>query len=237
MKLLDKKSINSSKASEKKLEIDEAVKLAKRLVEVRKTLAEEEKKLKVFREATTQTILDEIASLGAKKNDLEGKVADLTEARKSLQKPLDDEWKVVNDKSIVLAQKEEELAQKDFFLKSKEQSLLEKQKELNLEEERIVDLESQANRNHNLSTKELARAESVLKEAYRHQSEVESEVKERIQAVVEREDASARKEKELGMRQDFLNSRERKIDEEARRVKDLYQTLLRSQQRIHGKRI
>lgn len=79
MKLLKKEDIQQDYALERKLQIDEGMKLANRIDGLRKTLAAEEQRLKTFREGTLKAIHAEIAPLILQKQELEKEIKALQE--------------------------------------------------------------------------------------------------------------------------------------------------------------
>lgn len=76
MRLLHKQDIDTSKADERKREIDEAVKLARKIDFLRKTLADEEARLYRWRDETMKTILEEIQVQHNKLQEIKQQVAD-----------------------------------------------------------------------------------------------------------------------------------------------------------------
>lgn len=78
-KLLKKEDIQQDYALERKLQIDEGMKLATKIDTLRKTLATEEERLRIFRESTLKAIQAEIDPLILKKQQLEQEVRALQE--------------------------------------------------------------------------------------------------------------------------------------------------------------
>ncbi len=70
MKLLAKKTIDSQVSSQKKQQIDEGIKLATRVDELRKTKAEEEKNLEEFRLGAIKVVSQEIEELTKKRDSI-----------------------------------------------------------------------------------------------------------------------------------------------------------------------
>lgn len=74
MKLLKKEDIQQDYALERKLQIDEGMNLAKKIDFLRKSYAEEEQKLKAFRDSSLKAIQAEIDPLILQKQQLEREV-------------------------------------------------------------------------------------------------------------------------------------------------------------------
>lgn len=85
MKLLPKSEVDLKKAQERKGEIDEGLKLAKKIDALRQAVVEEERKLTLFRRASLETIQKEIDDLLNEKMILEESVIRLTKEVQRLQ--------------------------------------------------------------------------------------------------------------------------------------------------------
>lgn len=70
MKLLDKKTISQQRSNERKMEIDEGIKLAKKIDTLRETASKEEQNLANFRQASLDVIHTEIRTLTDEKHKL-----------------------------------------------------------------------------------------------------------------------------------------------------------------------
>jgi chromosome segregation ATPase len=80
MKLLDKKKIVEIKAKERQTEINEGIKLAKRIDSLREIQAEEEKSLAVFRNATLKKINDDIKEANTELSNIQRSIKDEKDA-------------------------------------------------------------------------------------------------------------------------------------------------------------
>lgn len=78
-KLLPKKLVTATLATERKLEIDKGVKLAKAIDTLRDTKRTEEQALEEFREITIRQVQAEIDALFQERNRLSKEVKDLLE--------------------------------------------------------------------------------------------------------------------------------------------------------------
>lgn len=93
MKILPKKTeIILKKNNERKLEIEEGVKLAKTIDQLRKTKVEEEASLRRFRSESLGIVKKEIDSYISQRDSLIEEVESLKRSRSELQKPLSAEW-------------------------------------------------------------------------------------------------------------------------------------------------
>lgn len=85
MKLLKKPELTSLKAQERKIEIDEGAKLAKKIDLLRQMSSEEESRLAKFRTESLRVIKEELEKLTATRSSIINEIAILTKKRDSLQ--------------------------------------------------------------------------------------------------------------------------------------------------------
>lgn len=95
MRLLPKSEIQQAKASAKKQEIDQGLKLAKRIDVTRETLAEEEAKLEKFRRETVAKINAETLEATRECDEARKERDQARTDRDVALKPLDKEWKEI----------------------------------------------------------------------------------------------------------------------------------------------
>src|SRR5258708_2263052 len=95
MKLLDKKTVDTLKAVERKKEVDEGAKLAKRVDNLRELSAKEEANLTKFRDESLKKIREEIEQEVQKCDVLKKENVILVEQNRILRIPLDVEWEEV----------------------------------------------------------------------------------------------------------------------------------------------
>lgn len=85
MKLLDKKIIQQSRTSERKMEIDEGAKLARKIDTLRETASSEEARLAKFRDRNLDILRTQIQALVDEKNKLIEEVDSLKKERERYQ--------------------------------------------------------------------------------------------------------------------------------------------------------
>lgn len=143
IRLLSKSDIDSKKALERKQEMDEGMKLAKRVDALRETVADEEASLELFRRKTITAISTQISKAEEKLALLKEEVATLEERRAQALKPLDTAWNT-------LKQSQQEHTASILSLEKKQQEYLTKSKQL---QEQLI-----------AATEELARIEGLKKQ-------------------------------------------------------------------------
>lgn len=111
IKLLKKSEIDQAKARDRQLEINEGLKLAKKVDTLREVVAQEEESLKKFRIKTISAINDEIIIAAKKRDDLNKENSDLEEKnillkteRKKLEEPVDltEAWESVKGREEII---------------------------------------------------------------------------------------------------------------------------------------
>lgn len=228
MKLLDKKVIVQQKAQERKLEIDEGVKLATKIDTLRKTYSEEEKKLSDFRRESLKGIkseLDEIVSqIKTKKQDL----LVLEKQSTELRKPLDIEWQTLHKEKLELEKKQELLTRQISEFLENERLQNKRKEELDLDESRLEDLKKTTNQTFEDARSEKLQADWILHMATVESTKLIGQANARLEDSVSREMKVASEERDIINQKKILDQREEALDKKERAINDKYQTLLRT---------
>jgi hypothetical protein len=204
MKLLDPKSIDRIKASDKKLEIDQGLGLAKRVDTLRATLLTEERNLELFRTNTVVVAYKEYDKLLEKIQIATGELAAALSARDEARKPLDAEWVLLREAQVQLENDRSELSKKEFQLTTREEKVLSDESDIEKDREKLeVDKASIAT--------ELQRARTLR---VQREGEFAKAQKERIQ-----------QEKDHQSKISIVSAKERKLDYDIRHNADFNQTL------------
>lgn len=231
MRLLNKSDIAKAKANEQRMNVEEGLKLAKRVDNLREVAAQEEVSLAKFRKEQIAKINEEITKAEGKKSSLFKEVKDLEERRKELQKPLDDEWSRINKERLSLESFREEVAERSARVNDKEQGVREALEKAgrqlaqaatknDLSSDKLREADSAAK----AASKSLENAKKVEAQALALKEKAEKEVAERLEKVALREKGADNREKENTRISKELKNKERAIN-------DKYKTLLRSQKR------
>lgn len=113
MRLLPKSEVDKAKATEQKQAIDEGMKLAKRVDNLREIAASEEENLMNFRRVTVEKIHEEISTKAKRRDELNTEVAILEEKRSKALEPFTKELEAIQIK-------QEESLRREFFLNERE---------------------------------------------------------------------------------------------------------------------
>lgn len=111
-KLLNKNEITALKSDERKREIEEGAKLARKVDTLRELSSKEEVNLKKFRDESLKTIKNDIDVLLAQKNATQAEITALEVRRKELEAPIDltNEWKKLESDKKQLSNEKREFA-------------------------------------------------------------------------------------------------------------------------------
>ncbi len=229
MKLLSKNEINQKKTSERKLEIDEGIKLAKKVDSLRETFTEEQRNLEKFRSGTTKAVYEEIDCLISKKTDLVSEIEVLKENREKLLIPLDEEWSKINEREKEIALLESKvILKKELLDKNLKESDL-KLTEIKYSENRIDFLESEAEEKSIRAVQALKEAQKSLQDAEVVKKNIYIHSEKTLAQLMERELAVAIRERETEIKSEQIIKDRKALDDRERFINDKYTTLLRAQ--------
>ncbi len=236
MRLLSKQEINARKATEKKQQIDEGVKLARKVDALRELRTQEDAVLQKFRAETVATINDEIKTLSERRISLSDEVVLLEWRRADALKPLEKETAELEVRRAGLQLLDDEVknATKELHTYDKKLDVRAKRIETDREDvdQQLRDTEAarkDAADHLSESEKALEKAKSIETQAVERYDLLVAELSQRETALLGRERDILDKEKTNAERERALNDRERLIN-------DRYATLLRTEQHIYGRR-
>lgn len=232
MKLLDKKTIAQQKSLEKKQEIDEGLKLARRIDVLRDTSSKEETRLAKFRIESLKQTKKEIDELIVERERIRKEVLQAEEERRIARLPLDNEWQSLKDRRSELGSIADTILTKAQELLIEERAITDRRKYLTIDEERIADnkreslkmiLEAQENVNGSREVLEYARK---AREIGDHNLSERSKILDRREAKI------AVREREADITEEQFKTKDEEIIRREILVNDRYATLLRSEQRL-----
>lgn len=228
IRLLNKREIDKAKAKDQRLEIQEGLKLAKRVDALRETAVEEELSLKKFREATIKNIHEELSTEGQKLETLKVEVKALESRKEEALKPLTEAWDTLRREQEALSKAEEELANRFSEAFEVQESLKKEQKEIKTakslaesDRERALDASKQAERNRADTSRALDFAERVQRKALLQEEQVKSWAE-------RQEEEIAVEKKNLQLRTTSLARKEKALEKREIRLKDRQEQLQRT---------
>lgn len=231
MRLLSKSEIAQAKATEQRRDIEEGLKIAKRVDSLREIKVQEEAALEKFRSETLSHINDEIIKKNQELDALEHEVKDLQKRRKEALEPLDKAWEDYRMADTAINQQREEQLAREHQLGDRETDIKEAEKKAKA-------LTHTASLRAADATRRLQQADEALKQAAQARIEAENDREKAAQELdhastllINREQSLTLAESNATLREAKIAERERHNREEARRLADMRATLEREQQR------
>lgn len=231
MKLLPKSEVAKAKSIDRQREIDEGIKLAKRVDGLRETAAQEEASLKLFRDKTLTKIHEEITEATKQRDELKEEISQLEEKREKALKPLDKKREEIVAARAELKSEQRELTKKevhiDILLQEAERDRSLAKDDLQrakTDHERSITLLSEAD----VKNEE---AKNNLRKAIKHVIDADDLVASRIAVVEKRGKEATDREKAIILRETELNTKEKLLNDRDTAINDKYHTLMRTMQR------
>ncbi len=234
MRLLEKHELDQQKAQERKREIDEGAKLAKKVDELRKLEAQERANLTAWRNATLEDIKREIDASIRERDGLKDTVARLRDEQAKLRVPLDKEWENIKAEKESLGTLKQDLHLQEASLASRQNTLGKSERENEIEKGRIADFK-------HMASQKLAQAEQSLTVAHEEAADMRNKAQAmlsmsevRAHEIDSRELTVAARERDVDNQRQFNEKEALRLTIERRRLQDLAKTLERASQRIYG---
>lgn len=167
MKLLAKSELDRKKAEARKMDIDEGMKLARKVDNIREVLAQEEESLIAFRTSMVASISKEIERLEARKLSLSSEVSELARKRNDLLEPIDAELKSLAEARKEFSDRESSVSSRERMCEDRERISFElladaRERQRQVDEKEIASLQimEEANRYHRDYKESVSRANS-----------------------------------------------------------------------------
>lgn len=211
MQLLSKSEINAKKASERKIEIDQGIILARKVDKLRETYSEEQAKLNAFRDGTVKVVQEKIDSLTKKVSELKDHLSALKKQRDELQKPLTNEWNQLNQEKLLLQEAKYDALQKSRENQELKKSLQDQEAILN---QRIADIQVLAFEKEELASKAreyMREQQGVLADIQRRKQEMENEFQQKHRTLLQKEHKLDMELRSHALFKETLNKKEREL--------------------------
>lgn len=228
-RLLTKSEIQAAQNADRKREIDEGVKLARKVDTLRKTSADEETRLKAYRDFALNETIEQIAERTRRRDELAKEVEMLEIRRLEALPPT-----VKEMEELRRADKELKATFKAFMTReketvSREKTLQKRQEQARIEDERLAEVRAS-------SIELLKKADEARKTAEKAQQESEKTAHETrivyeqtLNDLAIRENAASAREKNLVLFEEKNMREETRLRIWALKIQDQYETLLRTQ--------
>ena len=228
MKLLNKSEQTKAKALEKNREIQEGLKLAKRVDALREISAQEDKALKDFRKNALAEISAEILQETKKKEEIEKEVKDLEDRKLEALKPLDIEWDRVRVAKEELTRKEATLLNGIEGHKAEYEEINRRIKEVSDKEAHLATVADIAHDKHSEAEKLLKSAKEQALASKKVSEETEREAKTLVNNAQEKEKYIINREKAVFVKEEELRKKEIDLAKQVIAIRDREATLERN---------
>lgn len=232
MKLLAKREIDQQKSLERQREIDEGMKLSRRLDSLRRTQVEEEASLERFRAASVSKIHEEIVRESSVRDALHAEVTRLEARKEEALRPLDRELARIDSGRRELLDLSGTLYSRQAIIEQRETALAKLERDVDDEmrraaaatvavQETLTDAEEQKNE----AAAALVAAQGTLTKAQSLRETVEQELR-------ERDAVCAGRERDLAIQAEWLETDRAALEKEKAQVADIRATLERAIKRL-----
>lgn len=232
MKLLTKQEISDKKTQERKLEVDEGIKLARKVDKLREMAVSEESNLAKFREENMRLLKESIEALTGQRDFLQNNIMALQEEKRELLVPLDKEWRKVRAIEDRLAKFGEELNEKHIQLQNTEMEYDLKVEKLKEERSRLKDDREGVSELIKEAKSKLKEAKDILETSNSKKEEIERHIKIEYQELTKKEAEISTREKNNKLKESSLLKLADDLAKKDRQINDKYETLQRSITRL-----
>lgn len=229
MKLQNKKIIQAEATKDRKIQIDEGVRIATKVDELRRTHAQEEQNLAIFRDKSIEALKKEIEPLLKQKENLLTEIEELQDRKKTLLDiPIEASLKEIEERKVQIALIEsdlekirEDLTSKNLEIENRFKSLAKAEEKVSRDKDLIENTRSRIVVVHAEAEKLLIQAQAKIAEIMEYERITRTQLKSEDTKIVNRST-------DLDNRENGLNNRERELNNKEKFINDKYATLERS---------
>ena len=232
MKLLDPRSIAVNINEQKRIDIDNGVILARRVDTLRDTLAQEEKKLAVFKEVTVKVVQEEINTIISLLENKKEELSNLEKEKEKLLAPLTEEWNSVEKTKQIVMEQKQKLVILEKEHKEKVRELKNTEKELLKEKQRIEVLKQNSDEERIKAHSMLLEAQKCLKSAQSEDSDTLHRIAQKTSELQLKEAQLSLKETSIQLKEETILERELQINKDKLLIADQYSMLAREFKRL-----
>lgn len=233
MKLQNKKIIQAEATKERKTQIDEGVKIATKVDELRRVHAEEERSLYEFRDKSIETLKKDIGPLLNQKENLIEEIKELQDRKQVLLdipieaslKEMEERKAKITEIESLLSVKEQRLEVRSIELTDRFNGLLKSEEKLSRDKDLIENTRSKIVVVNAETEKILNQAQAKIAEIMEYEKTMKTQLKLEDGKIINRST-------DLDNREKILNKRERELNEKEKFINDRYATLERTVNRI-----
>lgn len=235
MKIPDRKTINTQLAESKRSQIDEGVRIAKKIDVLRDSLLDLERSRNDFIQNTAMEI-EKANLLGQSKlEEIKKEIKKAEEYRGKLREPLDLEWQNLEEEQFTFDKDQEDFKNKQIELAKRKEVLQVRETETDNTFNRNNLIKEEVERLLNVAKQEQLDADVILNNAKANEERVNQEISDRLKEVVMKEEKvefDLKANEQIKKNYEF---REKELIDLDREIKDRYATLLRAEEYIKNK--
>lgn len=232
MRLLPKSEFEKAKSNENRREVEEGLKLARRVDNLREVAAQEEASLEKFRRETVEIIHVQISTESEKLEYLKKEVSSLVEQREIAIKPLDEEWSKVREAVVDVEERQKEQEARNQYLEEKEAHVISARKQAYdlLERARQRDGDSVTRLQKAVEAEELGKG--IIEDARVARLESKEAVRMASVELTHREELVTSREESATIKELDISARERALADGWKLLRDQEAMLARDLKRI-----
>lgn len=228
MRLSNPRTVQSNINDQRKADIDNGLKLARKVDDLRETVLKEEQKLENHRNVIIPEVQRQIDLKIEERDELERELVPIRKKREELLKPLDEEWLKVNQTKSDLEKEKTDIEnekQKTLLLVKKAEQNLKLSK---LEQERSFEKGKVANQESKEAHDKLLEAQKCLSDARNEEKRINSLLDKRKLEIKEEEEVLKATVLSISIREKEIEADKKFIEEEKIRLQDMRGTLERA---------
>lgn len=228
MKLLSKAEVAKAKTSQKKVEIEEGMKIARNVDALRKKSAEEQKNYSLYKEESVKELNSQIIEKQKIIEELDTDIRIKTAIRDELNKPLIEEWNKLDAYKAGLVMREQDLDKETARVNllaiqlNTDKSLLNYERAI-FESDKIV-----LERDKDIVKAQMGEYNSLVQAQRDSTQNIKFYEVKVVKAIEDREVAVAVREKEAKVQEEYNNKVARQHDDERVQLNDMRATLERA---------
>lgn len=208
MKIPSKIEISNSKSQERKREIEEGVKLAKKVDSLRELSAKEQENINRFRDSSLKQIQEEINKKIDEKNVLDVEISQRKEERIKLSAPVDlkEEWEKVKQDKLQIEEWKRDLFDREAKLIEREGNVITHQKEIEKRDKSLKDDEFNARQYLEETNKSYRVVEKIRDDIEERKKSSDNEINLRYSSLLDKEEKFSKIEQSFKLIQEQVES-------------------------------
>lgn len=233
MKLANPRTIQTTLSEERRMDVDNGIKLARKVDTLRDTLEKLEKRHALFLEGTQIELRNKTKELLSQIHSLEEEIKMLEAKRKELLIPLYQEWERVKEREGTLDEREEKIKELRTDLTYLKGELDKREESLQIDELRNEETRRQVTLHAQKVSDALLEAQNTLLNARDEEKDIKDALSKRQSNMVKKEKEVELRENNITLREQNITLKEKEITNETIRLADMRATLERALKR-HG---